>query len=129
MKSSKESREMYLEVMLRLEKPNGVIRSIDIAKELGYSKPSVSRAVRILAEAGYVTHSRYGEVLLTATGREKAEQVYHKHHVLTEFFVQALELDPATAEEDACRMEHVISDKALQAIESFLLKRQDDTTE
>ena len=127
MKSSTESREMYLEVILNLEKKNGVVRSIDIAKELGYSKPSVSRAVRILADSGFLTHTKYGQVQLTQKGRESAERIFHKHKILTDFFLIALKLDPETAEEDACRIEHVISDKALNAMESFLEKQQTDS--
>lgn len=120
MRSSKESREMYLEVILQLEKSNGVVRSIDIAKELNYTRPSVSRAVRILADAGYVTHTPYGDVFLTNEGRKRASKIYHTHQVMTDFFVQILGLDRETAEQDACRMEHVISDRALSAMEGHL---------
>lgn len=116
MQSSKESREMYLEVILQLEKRNGIVRSIEIARELGYSRPSVSRAVRILANAGYVNHSKYGAVVLTSEGRKIASKIYHTHQVLTDFYIEVLGLDHDTAEQDACRMEHVISDQALSAL-------------
>lgn len=117
-----ESREMYLEVIYRLEQANGVVRSIDIAKELGYTKPSVSRAMGVLKKNGYITHTPYGDVLLTEKGREKAAQVYRSHQLLTDFFIKVLDLDPETAEDDACKIEHVISPKALDAIETHLKK-------
>lgn len=117
---AKESREMYLEVILRLEKRNGTVRSVDIANELGYSKPSVSRAMRVLGESGDIIHSSYGDITLTAQGRKKAQRIYQSHRLLTDFFTSALGLDPAVAEEDACRIEHVISDAALDAIEKYL---------
>ena len=116
----KESREMYLEVILQLEKRNGVVRSIDIANELGYSKPSISRAMRVLSEAGLISHSPYGDIALTSAGRKKAENVYRSHKLITEFFITALGLSSEAAEENACRIEHVISDEALGAIEKYL---------
>ncbi|QRN85702.1 metal-dependent transcriptional regulator [Clostridia bacterium] len=120
--NTNESREMYLEVIYRLEQANGVVRSIDIAKEFGYTKPSISRAMGILKKNGYITHSPYGDVSLTEKGREKAVQVYRSHQLLTEFFIKVLNLDPKTAEDDACKIEHVISPKALNAIENHLKK-------
>ena len=120
MQSSKESRENYLEVILQLEKKNGVVRSIDIARELNYTRSSVSRAVRILTEAGLVVHSHYGEVRLTDEGRARAAKVFHAHQVLRNFFNKILGLDQQTSEEDACKMEHVISDQTLKAMEEYL---------
>lgn len=117
---AKESREMYLEVILQLEARNEVVRSVDIAKELGYSKPSISRAMRVLSDAGDISHTPYGTITLTQQGREKAMRVYRSHKLLTGFFTAALGMDPDDAEEDACRIEHVISDKALIAIEKYL---------
>lgn len=120
----KESREMYLEVILKLERQNGVVRSIDIANELGYSKPSVSRAMGVLKKAGYISHSPYEDITLTAQGRKKAERIYLTHNLLTEFLIKALQIDPVVAEEDACKIEHVISDTTLDAIKKYLNKNK-----
>lgn len=120
---AKESREMYLEVIYKLEQKNGIVRSIDIAKELGYSKPSVSRAMGVLKKNGFITHSPYGDVALTPDGRKKAQEIYHSHQLLTDFFIKVLGLNPDVAEEDACKIEHVISKQALDAIEAYLEKQ------
>ena len=117
---AKESREMYLEVIYRLEQKNGKVLSIDIAKELGYSKPSVSRAMGVLTEAGYITHTPYGDVTLTEEGREKAKKVYLSHRILTDFFTQTLGINADVAEADACKIEHVISEQTLNAIKSYM---------
>ena len=103
-----------------LSKKNGRVLSIDIAKELGYSKPSVSRAMGVLTEAGYITHTPYGDVTLTEKGREKAKKVYLSHRILTDFFMQTLGIDADVAEADACKIEHVISEKTLNAIKSYM---------
>ncbi|NLC26685.1 MAG: metal-dependent transcriptional regulator [Fastidiosipila sp.] len=116
----KESREMYLETILKLEKEHGAVRSVDVADELGYSKPSVSRAMGVLKQAGYVSHSPYENIELTEKGRKRAKSVLRAHHLLTDFLVQVLHIDPEVAEEDACRIEHVISDVTLDAMEEYL---------
>ena len=116
----KESREMYLEVILKLEERNEVVRATDIAKELNYSKPSVSRAMGVLKEAGYITHSSYGDVMLTNIGREKAKNIYRSHFLITSFLEKTLGLEREVAEQDACRIEHVLSDQTSDAIEKFL---------
>lgn len=118
--SAKESREMYLEVILKLEKRNGVVRSVDIANEFNYSKPSINRAMGILKEAGYITHSHYSDIALTEKGRKKAGQIYRLHHIVTEFLIKSLELDKSIAEQDACRIEHIISEQTVAAIEKYL---------
>ncbi len=120
---AKESREMYLEVIYKLAQQNDVVRSIDIAKELGYSKPSVSRAMNVLKKSGHITHTPYGDVTLTPKGRIKAERVYFSHYLLTDFLVKTLNIDPELAEQDACKIEHVISDETLDAIEVYLKKQ------
>jgi Mn-dependent DtxR family transcriptional regulator len=117
---SKESSEMYLEVILKLEKRNGIVRSIDIAREFDYSKPSVSRAVGVLKKEGYLTHSPYGDIALTDKGREKAESILKKHRLITDFLKNTLSIDAELAEQDACRIEHVISEETSIAIEEFL---------
>lgn len=115
-----ESREMYLEVIYELEQQQEVVHSVDIASRMDFSKPSVSRAISVLRKNGYIAHSPYGDVALTEKGRELARRVYSTHQLLTAFFTQILKLDPDVAEADACRIEHVISQQALDAIEAYL---------
>ncbi len=119
---AKESREMYLEVILKLEKRNGVVRSVDIANEFNYSKPSISKAMNVLKKSGFITHTPYGDISLTKSGRQKAEDIYKLHRLVTQFLIKTLDLDEFTAEQDACRMEHFISEKTIDAIEKFLIK-------
>ncbi len=115
-----ESREMYLKAICELEQQNSVVRIVDIAARMGFSKPSVSRAINVLRENGYIAHSPYGDVALTEKGRELARRIYNTHRLLTAFFTQVLKLDPDMAEADACRIEHVISQQALDAIEAYM---------
>ena len=110
-----ESGENYLETILILERRNGIARSIDVANELGFSKPSVSRAVSVLKEAGYVKVGPINQLLLTESGRNIAEKIYHRHCVLKEFLMQ-IGVKEDIAAKDACRMEHVISEETLQCI-------------
>lgn len=116
-----ESGEMYLETILLLKRRFGYVRSIDIAKELGYSKPSVSRAVSLLRENEYICLDPNGMILLTEKGQEIAENIYDRHKCLT-MFLESLGVSTETAQEDACRIEHVISDETLKAIKSALVK-------
>lgn len=115
-----ESGENYLETILSLERRNGIVRSIDIATELGFSKPSVSRAMSVLKKAGYIEQEAYGNIRLTETGRMRASQVYDRHVLLTRFFIEKLSLDPKIAEQDACRIEHVISPETIERIRAVL---------
>ena len=115
-----ESGENYLETILNLEQKNGVVRSIDIANELGFSKPSVSRAMGVLKKAGYIEQEAYGNIRLTDAGRARASEVYERHVLLTRFFVEQLALDPKIAEQDACRIEHVISPETVERIRATL---------
>jgi len=117
-----ESGEMYLEVMYKLEEKNGVIRSVDIANELGYSKPSVTRAMGLLKTDNYITQEPYGKITLTEKGREKAKKIMERHNLLTEFLTKCLRLDADTAEQDACRIEHIVSTKTMDAIKEYLDK-------
>lgn len=110
-----ESGEMYLETILVLSKKNSSVRSVDVAAYMGYSKPSVSRAIRLLTEGGYVVMGKGGSLLLTEDGRRIAEKIYERHTLLSEFLVR-LGVDEKTAAEDACRMEHIISDASFDAI-------------
>jgi len=116
-----ESGEMYLETILLLKNKFGYVRSIDIARELGYSKPSVSRAVALLRENEYVGLDPNGMILLTDKGRAVAEHIYDRHTHLTQF-LESIGVSPEVAEEDACRIEHVISDETLDAIKKQLNK-------
>ncbi len=110
-----ESGEMYLETILVLSNKNGTVRSVDIGEHMGYSKPSVSRAVGVLRTGGFITVDRNGIITLTEMGREVATKIYHRHAVLTRFLV-SLGVDPTIAAQDACRMEHHISDASIDAI-------------
>ncbi|MBE6587260.1 MAG: metal-dependent transcriptional regulator [Ruminococcaceae bacterium] len=113
-----ESGEMYLETILVLSKSNPYVRAIDVGEYMGYSKPSVSRAIGLLKNGGYVVSDREGHLSLTDEGRELAEKIYARHNILTKFLI-SLGVSEDTASEDACKMEHVISDESIEAIEKF----------
>ena len=114
-----ESGEMYLETIHVLSKKIGVVRSIDICEEMGYSKPSVSRAMGILKEGGYIVVEKGGHIVLTDAGREVAEKIYNRHTLLTKFLT-SIGVDDETAAEDACRLEHHISDVTYEAIKKHM---------
>lgn len=114
----RESGEMYLEAILVLAKKSGYVRSIDVSEYLGYSKPSVSRAMGILREGGYILMEKDGAITLTDSGKKLAETVYERHTVLSELLIR-LGVDEKTATDDACRIEHVISDESFQAIKQY----------
>ena len=115
-----ESAENYLEAIFILQNRKGHVRSVDVATELGYSKPSVSRAMKLLRENAYITVTPDGAILLTATGQEIAEQMYERHTLLTKFLMD-LGLDEAAAKEDACRIEHVISGETFEKLKTFII--------
>lgn len=110
-----ESGEMYLESIYRLSKQSNAVRSVDISEYMGYSKPSVSRAVNLLKTGGYIVMDQENFITLTDVGREIAEKIYTRHTVLTQMLIQ-LGVSPEVAAEDACRMEHTISDESFEAI-------------
>lgn len=110
-----QSAEDYLETMLMLEEKYGYIRSIDIAKHLGVTKPSVSYAVKRLKESGYINMESNGPITLAPPGRKIATRIYQRHKALTTF-LELLGVDPEQAEEDACKIEHVISHDTYVAI-------------
>ncbi len=114
-----ESGEMHLETILVLSQKQNSVRSIDICGEMGFSKPSISRAIHILEDGGYLNIDNNGFITLTETGTAVAEKIYERHRVLTEMFT-ALGVDEKTAVEDACRIEHVISDKTFEAVKKFI---------
>lgn len=115
-----ESREMYLETILVLNKESDYVRSVDIANELDYSKPSVSRAVKNLSKDGSIKVFDNGKIVLTKEGLKEAEAIYEKHKTLTKIFIEVLGLDAELAEKDACRVEHVISDETFEALKKLL---------
>jgi len=116
-----ESGEMYLETILILSKEKPAVRSIDVAERMGFSKPSVSRAMGILRENGFITVGDDGHLILTDSGREVAERIYERHTLLTRVLV-SLGVDEQTAVDDACRMEHYISDTSIQAIKDHVAR-------
>lgn len=109
-----ESGEMYLETILILSKKSNFVRAIDVGEHMGYSKPSVSRAVGLLKAGGYIQVDENGAITLLPPGQEVAERIYERHRVLTDFFTR-IGVDPDVAEADACRIEHVISEETFNA--------------
>ena len=109
------SGEDYLEAVLILQKKQGMVRSVDLARYMGFSKPSISHAVGVLKNGGFLTVDGDGFLHLTDIGREVAEQIYEKHRFFTDRLIEA-GVDPVTAEKDACRMEHVISQESFERL-------------
>lgn len=117
-----ESAENYLEAILMLKQEKGLVRSIDIAHHMEFSKPSVSRAMSLLRENGYITMDREGGwIELTPSGKAIAERIYERHRLLTSWLVQ-LGVSPQVAAEDACRMEHDISQETFDKLKAHILK-------
>lgn len=119
----KESGEMYLETIYVLSKRKGYVRSIDVCDKMGYSKPSVSRAVGLLKEGGYITVGHDGSLELTDMGLEVAEKTYERHTILSEFF-EMIGVDKEVAAADACKIEHVISDETFFALKRHLNEKR-----
>ena len=117
-----ESGEMYLETILILKNQNEYVRSIDIAHTMDFSKPSVSRAIKLLKESQLIVVDDKGYIDFTDEGRRIAEKVYGRHQILTEFLV-SIGVSVKQAEEDACRIEHIISDETQHCIQNFLKKQ------
>lgn len=116
--SMHESGEMYLEAILVLSKRSGFVRSVDVGEYLGYSKPSVSRAMGILRKGDYIRMDRDGALTLTDSGREIAEKIYERHTLLSSLLIR-LGVSEQTATADACKLEHDISDESFQAIKRY----------
>lgn len=110
-----ESGEMYLETIYILSKENPTVRAIDVGEYMGFSKPSVSRAMGLLKDSGYITTDGGGYISLTDAGMQIAEKIYERHTLLTDMFV-SLGVDQETAVRDACKIEHVISDITFSAL-------------
>ena len=115
-----QSGEDYLETILILQEKRGNVRSIDIARHLGYSKPSVSRAVGLLRESGYITVSEEGLIRLTDLGQEVAESMYERHRLLTAWLIR-LGVSETVAAEDACKLEHDLSEETFSKLKAYIL--------
>lgn len=113
-----ESGEMYLETILILSEKNSYVRSVDVGEYMGYTKPSVSRAIGLLKNGGYVTMNEDGHLALTPVGKEVAQKIYVRHKVLTRFLTK-IGVDEQTASSDACKIEHIISDESFEAIRQY----------
>jgi len=114
-----ESGEMYLETILILSQKSKFVRAIDVGEEMGFSRPSVSRAVHLLSEGGFISIDPDGGLTLTDAGREVAEKIYERHTVLSKWLI-SLGVDEETATDDACKIEHDISDKSFAAIKKHI---------
>ena len=116
-----ESGEMYLETIHVLSR-RGVVRSVDVSEYMGFSKPSVSRAIGLLKQGGYVLMARDGALTLTESGLEVANKIYERHRVITALLT-ALGVDPEIAADDACKIEHELSDETFSCIQNFMENR------
>ncbi len=116
-----ESGEMYLEAIYVLSQRSNSVRAIDVGEYLGYSKPSVSRALGVLKDEGMVTKNSEGFLSLTQSGEDRAKSIYERHTLLTKLFMN-LGVDEETATEDACRIEHYISEKTFSALKAHISK-------
>ena len=122
---NRESEEMYLETILLLRNRSGHVRSVDIAEELGYSRPSVSRAVNLLLNKGDILVAKSGEITLTEAGEARAHAIYERHEVITRVLMK-LGADADLAEDNACRIEHVISDELFEILKKNLVDNNGD---
>ena len=118
-----ESAEMYLETILVLQERKGYVRAIDIANEMGFSKPSVSIAMKNLRASECIEVSPEGNITLTDKGRAIAEKIYERHQYIT-YWLRTLGVSAETAEDDACRIEHVISDETFEALKQHAVRQQ-----
>ena len=118
-----ESGEMYLEAILVLSQSRGFVRSVDVGEYLGYSKPSVSRAMGILRRENYIHMDKDGAITLTEEGRRIAEMIYERHTLLSELLIR-LGVSEETASADACKMEHAVSDESFQAIKRYAVEQK-----
>jgi len=116
-----ESSENYLEAILMLRTQNGSVRSIDVANHLGFSKPSVSVAMKRLRENGYIDIGRNGQIVLMPSGQQIAERIFERHQTLTTCFI-SLGVDEKTAAADACKVEHDLSDETFQKLKEHIMK-------
>lgn len=122
----REAGEDYLEAILQLEGENGRVRSVDIANRLGVSRPSVNKAMGNLREAGMITQELYGDIFLTDTGRERASAVLGRHGLIKRFLTEVLGVENAVAEQDACKMEHIVSSQTIERWSEFIARYLED---
>lgn len=118
-----ESGEDYLETIYLLGKKSAFVRSVDIANELNYTKASVSRAMKLLREENLITMAEDGQIKLTKHGLQKAQEIYSRHTLITDFFEQQLGVNHITAEKDACKIEHVISEETFLRLRAYMTDR------
>lgn len=119
----KESEEMYLETILLLQKENPHLHAIDVASKLGYAKSSVSRAMGLLKKNGYIEIDELGHISFTKLGKEKAQNIYERHDIITNLLIK-IGANESLAEENACRIEHVITDELFDILKSFVDKNK-----
>lgn len=124
--SSNESMEMYLETIYLLENSHGHAHGVDIAKKLDVSKPSVTKAMKHLKSQGFVNSKSYGTITLTKKGKELSAEIYRKHQLISLFLEHSLDLDSDEAAQNACRIEHILSDTMLTAIKGYLKENNVD---
>lgn len=120
---TQESGEDYLETILTLQKRQGYVRSIDIANELEFTKPSISRAMKILRENDLIVMDENKMITLTELGQKKANEIYERHKTIARFLMEVVGVDETIAENDACRIEHVISEETMEKITKVLNER------
>ena len=120
----RESEEMYLETILLLKNRTGFVRSVDIAEELGYSRPSVSRAVGLLTKKEYIEINKRGEITLTQAGEMRAQEIYERHELIADLLIE-LGADAEMAEDNACRIEHVITSELFELLKVRKAKRKE----
>ncbi len=118
-----ESAEDYLEAILIIRERKGIVHSVDIAEELEFSKASVSVAMKKLRENGYITMEKDGSIKLQEEGERIAQRIYERHRLFTEYFI-SLGIDPKTAQDDACRIEHDLSDETFEKMKQDILSRK-----
>ncbi len=116
----KESAENYLETILLLQRDNKMVRSIDVARALGYSKPSVSRAMGILRNEGMLEMGENGALILTKEGSKKAKALLERHETITRFLMMTTDVSQEIAEQDACKMEHFLNEKTFKGVKKFI---------
>jgi len=121
--ANNESMEMYLETIYLLEQSEGHAHSVDISKKLGVTKASVTKATKSLKQGGYIIKEPYGSITLTEKGRLLSEEVYRKHELIKLYLTETLDVSPEEAADNACKLEHILTDTIITAIETFLIKR------